>query len=87
MIFAVVKNEVVINVIALEKRTADAFPDAVAAGDIPVQIGDTYQDGAFYRDGAQLLTPLERLEDEHIAELAALIEEIYMEDLEVIDNV
>lgn len=27
--------------------------------DRPVEIGDTYQDGKFYRDGMEVLTPLE----------------------------
>lgn len=34
--------------------------------DRPVEIGDTYQDGKFYRDGMDVLTPLEAA----VAELA-----------------
>ena len=34
--------------------------------DRPVEIGDTYQDGKFYRDGMEVLTPLEAA----VAELA-----------------
>lgn len=29
-------------------------------GDHPVGIGDTYADGRWYRDGAEILTPLEQ---------------------------
>lgn len=40
--------------------------------DHPVGIGDTYTDGKFYRDGVEILTPLEAA----LAEAAALRQEI-----------
>lgn len=43
--------------------------------DYPVGIGDTYENGKFYRDGVEILTPLEEAQKENAAlaaELAAL---------------
>lgn len=40
--------------------------------DRPVGIGDTYSEGKFYRDGAEVLTPLEAA----LAEIAALRQQI-----------
>lgn len=57
MNYAIVENGVVTNIIWLYPTTP--FENAVPYGDIPVQIGDTYSDGKFYRDGEQLLSPLE----------------------------
>lgn len=46
--------------------------------DYPVGIGDTYENGKFYRDGVEILTPLEEARKENAAltaEFAALDEE------------
>ena len=62
--------------------------------DRPISVSDTYIDGKFYRDGVEILTPLEEaqkqiaeMEIAHLEELGALIEEIYQNDMEVIENV
>ena len=55
---AVVNNGVVTNII----WCADNTPETgtwVNCDDRPVAIGDTYADGKFYRDGTEVLTPLE----------------------------
>ena len=39
---------------------SDEFPNAVQIDDLPVQIGDDYHDGAFWRDGVKV----EKAEDE-----------------------
>lgn len=44
-------------------------------GDRPVGIGDTYTDGKFYRDGVEVLTPLEDARKQ-LAEYEAALTEI-----------
>ena len=62
MTYALIENGDVSNIISADKRGADSL---IAAGmnlvetEKPVAIGDTYTDGKFYRDGAEVLTPLE----------------------------
>lgn len=41
-------------------------------GDKPVATGDTYSDGKFYRDGAEVLSPLEEAQAELADAKAAL---------------
>lgn len=41
-------------------------------GDRPVGIGDTYSDGKWYRDGVEILTPLEQAQKE-LADLQSQI--------------
>lgn len=60
MRYAIVTEGVVSNVIALQAAAGD-FPDAVALHDRPVGIGDTYQDGKFYRGGQEVLTSQEEI--------------------------
>ena len=64
MIYALIDNGIVSNVIVLNDRNASDFPAAVKLGDRPVGIGDTYADGKFYRDGMEVLTPLESAQEE-----------------------
>ena len=52
----------VTNVIVLRETNAGDFPGAVALHDRPVGIGDTYQDGKFYRGGQEVLTAQEEIE-------------------------
>lgn len=54
---AIVTDGTVTNVIEL--RPSVTWPGAVALGDRPVGIGDSYADGKFYRDGAEVLTAAE----------------------------
>lgn len=81
MNYALVENCVVVNVIYLHPMNADDFPNAVSIGDIPVHIGDTYEDGVFYRDGEKVLTAAERMQVEMadmkvaLAELGVTVDE------------
>lgn len=59
MDYALIENGIVVNVIWLSPSNADEFPNAVKMGDIPAHIGDTYTDGAFYRNGNRVLTHAE----------------------------
>lgn len=60
MRYAIVIDGVVFNIISLRDSNAHEFPNAVKLGDRPVGIGDTYENGKFYRDGKEVLTEMER---------------------------
>ncbi len=74
MKYALIENGIVVNIIWLYEGNAHEFPNAVKLNDVPAQIGDTYTDGAFYRNGEPVLTALEQAN----ATIAAL-------DAEVVD--
>ena len=59
MRYAIIDNGTVTNVIEL--RPSVTWPGAVALGERPVGIGDTYQDGKFYRGGQEVLTAQEEI--------------------------
>ena len=59
MRYAIVTDGIVTNVIEL--RPSVTWPGAVALYDRPVGIGDTYQDGKFYRGGQEVLTSQEEI--------------------------
>ena len=67
---ALVSDGVVVNVLWCSDKAAQTDTLIDPAGR-PVGIGDTYSDGKFYRDGAEVLTPLEAA----LAQIAALREE------------
>ena len=61
----------------------------IDCGELGVAIGDSYSDGAFYRDGEKLLTAYERLEmqtAELLGTMAAMVEEVYESDLTVFES-
>lgn len=60
MNYAIVENGTVMNIIWLYPGNAEDFQSAVPCGDLPVAIGDTYDGEHFFRDGVQVLTPLEQ---------------------------
>ena len=74
MNYALIENGIVTNIIWLYETNADEFPTAVKLGDRPVGIGDTYTDGKFYRDGVEVLTPMEQAQAEITEYKAALHE-------------
>ena len=74
MRYAIVTDGIVTNLIVLNDRNASDFPTAVKLGDRPVGIGDTCTDGKFYRDGVEVLTPMEQAQAEIDAYKAALNE-------------
>ena len=85
MRYAIVDNGAVTNIIALNDRNASDFPTAVKLGDRPVGIGDTYTDGKFYREGVEVLTPMEQARAE-ITEYKTALHELGVETEEVSDN-
>ena len=85
MRYAIVDNSAVTNIIALNDRNASDFPTAVKLGDRPVGIGDTYTDGKFYREGVEVLTPMEQAQEE-IDEYKAALNELGVETEEAINE-
>lgn len=70
---ASIENGVVSNIL----WCADMEPETdslIDTADRPVGIGDTYTDGKFYRDGAEILTPIEEALKQNAAYEAALSE-------------
>lgn len=60
MNYALIENGIVINIIYLHPMNANEFPNAVEISDLPVTIGDSYENGKFYRGGKEItLTPTE----------------------------
>lgn len=59
MTHAVIQDGVVTNLIWLFSANAEDFSDAVPVNDLPVSIGDSYEDGVFYRNGQKLLSVME----------------------------
>ena len=72
MRYAIVTGGAVTNVIALRETNAGEFPGAVALHDRPVGIGDSYQDGKFWRDGEEVLTAAEEIAAMQTAAVAVL---------------
>ena len=62
MRYAIVTGGAVTNVIVLRETNVVDFPGAAALHDRPVGIGDTYSEGKFYRDGEEVLTAQEEIE-------------------------
>ena len=85
MRYALIDNGIVTNVIALNDRNANDFPAAVKLGDRPVGIGDTYTAGKFYRDGVEVLTPMEQAQAE-MTEYKAALNELGVETEEAINE-
>ncbi len=63
MNYALIEDGVVTNIIWLSYTNADDFPNAVAMGDLPAGIGDTWDGEYFYRDGQRILTRNEEIQD------------------------
>lgn len=90
---AVVNDGVVSNII----WCSDSEPETdtiINPADRPVAIGDTYSDGKFYRGGVEILTPLEEAQEqleclsaqnaELLDAMAAMVEDVYQSDTEII---
>ena len=79
---ALISNGIVVNVIWLNDKNAGDFPTAVKLGDRPVTMGDAYTDGKFYRDGEEVLTPLETAQTE-IEQYKAALQKLGVDTEEV----
>lgn len=87
-----IENGLVVNMEWCSDRTPenDALKDPNGRS---VGVGDTWADGRFYREGVEILTPLEAARAENAAlaaqndalvnDMASLVEEVYQSDLEM----
>lgn len=62
--YAWIENGRVTNIVWLHPDNAGDFPNAAAMGDVPVQVGDTYENGVYYRKGERVLTEMEAAQKE-----------------------
>ena len=82
MNYALIRDGVVRNLIYLHPMNADEFLYAVPIDELPVQIGDTYTDGKFYRDGVEVV-PVNVLTE---AQIAAIKDQAIAEIEEAVIN-
>ncbi len=68
MLYALIENGIVVNIIWLNARNASDFPGCVAFAGYPVAIGDEYHDGKFWRNGKELLDEQGQLNEQLMAE-------------------
>ena len=73
MDYALIGNDIVANLIWLHPMNASDFPTAVAVGSLPVQIGDSYRSGKFYREGMEITETLKNNAD---AVIDSIIQEV-----------
>lgn len=73
--YAIIENNVVVNLIFLHPLNENEFPDAIPIGDFPVTMGDTYENGMFHRNGEVLKTNTAILQED-IADMKAALAEL-----------
>lgn len=61
MTYAHIKGGIVVNVLVIREEQAPEFPDCVPVNDIPAGIGDTYENGKFFRDGVEVKSTAQEL--------------------------
>lgn len=71
---ALIENGVVANMLWCSDSQSETA-SLINSADRPVAIGDTYSNGKFYRDGAEILTPLEEAQKKN-AEYETALQEI-----------
>ena len=79
MTYALINDGVVTNIIELDRSNAHEFPNAVNIDDCPAQIGDTYEDGRFYREGIDVLVYEEYLAEIYQQAMLTQMEAAYRE--------
>lgn len=62
MIYAKIENAIVVNLLELDTYNANDFPNCIDTQGLDVQIGDSYSNEKFYRDGKELLFPNQKVE-------------------------
>ena len=73
MVYAKIVNETVVNLIEIRQVNAHEFPDCVPVNGLRVELGDTYEDGNFYRDGELVMTAAMRAAEAATAEALAIL--------------
>lgn len=93
MTYAVIENSIVTNLISAEPKGAESLISAgmnLVPTEKPITIGDSYDGVTFFRDGEEVLTPLEIAQKENeelVAMIGNVVDEQYNKDLEVLNNV
>lgn len=85
---ALIENGVVTNILWCSDREPET-DTMINCGELPVGIGDSYRDGAFYRDGEKILTAYELLEKQNaelVDAMAAMVDDIYNQDMATIEE-
>lgn len=85
---ALLKNGLVANILWCSDREPET-DTMINCGELPVGIGDSYRDGAFYRDGEKILTAYELLEKQNaelVDAMAAMVEDVYAQDVAEIEG-
>ena len=57
MRYALIVDGIVKNIVSIHPMNASSFPNAVPTGELPVAIGDTFDNGVFYHDGVEVTMP------------------------------
>lgn len=70
---ALVENGVVVNILWCSDRESET-ETLIDTADRPVAIGDSYESGKFYRNGEEVLTPLQAVMKKNAEYEAALSE-------------
>lgn len=85
---ALLENGLVTNILWCSDQEPET-DTLINCGELPVGIGDSYQDGAFYRDGEKILTAYELLEKQNaelVDAMAAMVEDVYASDVAEIEE-
>lgn len=83
---ALLSNDIVVNIISCSDTTIQT-KDLVEYNNIPIRIGDTYSNGAFYRNGEKVLTEVDQLllkKEELITTIGQMVEEVYQSDVQAV---
>ena len=83
---ALLENGIVTNLL----WCSDGEPETqvlIDCGELGVAIGDSYRSGKFYREGQEVLSETQRLLAENaqlLGTMAAMIDEVYQSDIEIL---
>ena len=69
--FAIVENGIVSNVLWGMVYNSNEWPNAIQVDDLAVQIGDSYENGKFSRDGVEVVSRAD--EEADMAEALAIL--------------
>jgi len=75
MKYAYIEDGAVTNLIWLYPHNESDFPNAVRTEDLSIHVGDTYEDGSFYRDGEKVISDLERAQSK-LAEMESTVSDM-----------
>ena len=68
--YALIEDNQVVNIIFLSPLNESDFPNAININDIPIQIGDTFEEGVFYRNGIKILNREEAIIQKELNSIA-----------------